>query len=149
MSLSRAVPKVLDDNPPTRAGYSEGCAWVLVRGAFSPNRIEARPGERLRIVFRREETAACSEQVVIPSLGKSVMLPPFKDVAVDLGPLPAGEHEFTCQLGVLRGRIVARRGAGTRSVETRRWRWPLSRMSGRGRTPTLSRARGMARRSWR
>lgn len=92
-------------------GYSEGRAWIRVRGAFFPDVIEARPGERLRLVFRREETAACSERVVIPSLGKSVMLPPFEDVAVDLGPMPPGEHEFTCQLGVLRGRILVRNRA--------------------------------------
>lgn len=90
-----------------RAGrYSEGWAWVRVRGTFAPERIEARRGERLRLIFRREETAACTERVVVPSLGRSVMLPPFEDVAVDFGPMPAGEHEFRCGLGVLRGRIV-------------------------------------------
>lgn len=97
-------------------GYSEGWAWVRVRGKFSPELIEARPGERLRVVFRREETAACSERVVVPSLGKSVMLPPFEEVDVDLGPLPPGEHEFTCGLGVLRGRIVVREQAAGASV---------------------------------
>jgi Uncharacterized protein conserved in bacteria len=96
--------------------YSEGWAWVRVRGAFFPDLIEAQAGERLRVVFRREETAACSEHVVIPSLGKSVMLPPFEDVAVELDPLPPGEHEFTCGLGALRGRILARDDAVSRSV---------------------------------
>lgn len=86
--------------------YTEGWAWVRLRGAFFPDLIEARPGERLRLVFRREETAACSERVVVPSPGKSVMLPPFEDVAVDLGPLPPGEHEFGCELGILRGRLL-------------------------------------------
>jgi plastocyanin domain-containing protein len=105
--VSRQEPRFA--GPPD--GYSEGWAWVQVRGAFSPDVIEARPGERLRLVFRREETAACSERVVIPSLGKSVMLPPFEDVAVDLGPMPPGEHEFTCQLGVLRGRILVQHRA--------------------------------------
>lgn len=100
-----------------RSPYSEGCAWVRVRGAFFPDLIEARAGERLRLVFRREETAPCSEQVVIASLGKSVMLPPFEDVAVDLGPLEAGEHEFSCELGVLRGRIVVGDRAAARSAE--------------------------------
>lgn len=86
--------------------YSEGHAWVRVNGAFEPARIDARPGERLRLVFRREETSACSERVTFPALGKSVMLPPFEDIDVDLGPLPEGEHEFTCGLGTLRGRVV-------------------------------------------
>jgi hypothetical protein len=90
---------------------------VLVRGAFVPDLIEARAGERLRLVFRREETAPCSEQVVIPGLGRSVMLPPFEDVAVDLGPLPAGEHDFGCELGVLHGRILARAALGGKGGE--------------------------------
>ncbi len=67
--------------------YSEVHAWVRVKGAFFPDVIEARPGERLRLVVRREETAPCSERLLIASLGKSVMLPPFEDVAVDLGPV--------------------------------------------------------------
>lgn len=98
--------------------YSEGRAWVRVRGAFVPDLIEARAGERLRLVFTREETSACSEQVVIPGLGKSVMLPPFEDVAVELGPLPPGEYEFTCGLGVLRGRILVCEHANGSVVST-------------------------------
>ena len=116
MDLAQLVPRVASEGPSRRHGYSEGWAWVRVRGAFSPDVIEARPGERLRLVFRREETAPCSEQVVIASLGKSVMLPPFEDVAIEIGPLPPGEHEFGCALGILRGRIVVRGQEGRRSV---------------------------------
>lgn len=100
---------------PRRTNYSEGCAWVRIRGGFIPDLIVARSGERLRLVFRREETAPCSEQVVIESLGKSVTLPPFEDVPVDLGPLALGEHEFRCELGVLRGRILVRDQPAPRS----------------------------------
>lgn len=112
-------------HPSPRAGsgdppdvYSERWACVRVRGAFSPDVIEARPGERLRLVFRREETAACSERVLFPSLGRSTMLPPFEDVPVDLGPLPPGEHKFSCGLGVLRGRILVGGQPAPKSVET-------------------------------
>jgi plastocyanin domain-containing protein len=106
MGVAQLVPEHANDGRPKRIGYSGGCAWVQIRGGFFPDLIEARSGERLRLVFRREETAPCSEQVVIASLGKSVTLPPFEDVPVDLGPLPPGEHEFRCELGVLRGRII-------------------------------------------
>ena len=107
MGVAQLVPRA-SERPPYGPGYTEGWSWVRVKGRYSPEVIEARPGERLRLVFRREETAACSERVIFPSLGKSVMLPPFEDVTVDLGPLPPGEHEFSCELGVLRGRIVVR-----------------------------------------
>ena len=118
MRLAELDPKVTNGAPATRGRYSEGWAWVLVRGTFLPDVIEARPGERLRLVFRREETAPCSERVLIPSLGRSVMLPPFEDVAIELGPLVPGEHVFSCELGVLRGRIIVRGRAAPASVAT-------------------------------
>lgn len=116
MGLAVPPTHVVNEGPPRREKYSEGWAWVRVRGAFVPDLIEARAGERLRLVFRREETASCSERVVMPSLGKSVTLPPFEDVAVDLGPLPSGEHEFSCGLGVLQGHILVRGRTANESV---------------------------------
>mgnify|MGYP000512922349 CR=1 FL=1 len=88
----------------TSGGYQE--ATILVQGGYTPDTVVVESGTPVRLVFRREETAACSERVVVPSLGRSVALPPFEDVVVDLGPMPAGEHEFRCGLGALRGRIV-------------------------------------------
>lgn len=79
---------------------------VRVRGGYSPDTVYGRVGEPLRIVFRREETAACSERVVFPEFGKSAMLPPYQDVAVELRPESAGEYEFTCQMGMLHGRLI-------------------------------------------
>lgn len=79
---------------------------IRVRGAFAPNIVYARVGEPLRLVFRREETAACSERVVFPAFGVSAMLPPFESVLVELLPDRPGEFEFTCQMGIPRGRIV-------------------------------------------
>ena len=79
---------------------------VRVKGGYQPSVVHARVGEPLRIVFSREETASCSEHVVFPAFGKSAMLPPFEDVALELVPEQAGEYEFSCQLGMLRGRLV-------------------------------------------
>lgn len=79
---------------------------VRVRGGYRPDTIHGRVGQPARIVFRREETAVCSEQVVFPHFGKSVMLPPYQDVMVELVPDQAGEYEFTCQMGMLHGLLV-------------------------------------------
>ena len=38
--------------------------------------------EENRLVFRREETSSCSEQVIFPAFGKSAMLPTGEAVAV-------------------------------------------------------------------
>ena len=79
---------------------------VRICGGYQPETVYARAGKPVAIVFRREETAPCSEQVIFPALGKSAMLPAFEDVTVELTPPGPGEYEFTCQLGVLRGRLV-------------------------------------------
>ena len=79
---------------------------VRVRGGYQPDTIYAFVGEPLRLIFRREETALCSERVVFPDLGKSAMLPAYRDVAIELTPEYAGVHEFTCQMGMLHGRLI-------------------------------------------
>ena len=83
--------------PPTR---------IHVRGGYHPDTVHARVGEPLRLTFRREETAACSERVVFPDVGKSAMLPPYQDVTIELRPEQAGAYEFTCQMGMLHGRLI-------------------------------------------
>lgn len=89
---------------------------VRVKGGYEPPVVHARLGEPLRIVFSREETASCSEHVVFPAFGKSAMLPPFEDVTIELVPERAGEYEFTCQHGMLRGRLVV---TGDRAAPSR------------------------------
>lgn len=79
---------------------------IRVRGGYQPDTVFARAGEPLRLTFRREETAACSERVVFPDFGKSAMLPPHQDVTLELRPDRAGSYEFTCELGVLHGLLV-------------------------------------------
>ena len=94
---------------PTEKDESAARKEVRVRvldGSYLPDSILAEAGIPLRIVFRREETSPCSEQVVFPAFGKSATLPVGKDVVVDLRPDAPGEYEFTCGMGMLRGRIV-------------------------------------------
>jgi plastocyanin domain-containing protein len=79
---------------------------VRVRGGYVPDTVYAYVGEPLRLTFRREETAPCSERVVFPDLGKSAMLPAYQDVTIELTLDRAGVHEFTCQLGMLHGRLI-------------------------------------------
>lgn len=166
MRLAQLVKWAPDRSAATRRSDRVDQVRVLVRGAFIPDRIEAQAGQPLRIAFRREETASCSERVVFPSLGQSVMLPAFEDVVLELAPLPPGQYEFGCGLGVLRGRIVVRsepahprievlggrilvRGRTAReSVESPGRRPLLSRMLPRGRPPTLRRTQSIARRSF-
>ncbi len=85
-------------------GYQE--QMILVKGGYTPDTIRVVAGRPVRLLFRREETAACSEHVVLPDFGKSAPLPTGTIVPIEFMPSDLGEHEFTCQMGMLRGRIV-------------------------------------------
>ena len=86
------------------SGYQE--AMVLVKGGYTPDLIVVQHGKPVRLNFRREETAACSEMVVLADFGKSAKLPTGETVAVEFLPAEPGEHEFACQMGMIRGKLL-------------------------------------------
>lgn len=90
--------------PVTSGGYQE--AMVLVKGGYTPDVIVVEHGRPVRLNFRREESAACSEMVLIGDFGKSVHLPEGETVPVEFLPEKPGEHEFACPMGMLRGKLV-------------------------------------------
>ena len=90
--------------PITSSGYQE--AMVLVKGGYAPDTIVVRAGRPVRLNFRREESPACSEMVVFGDFGKSAKLPQGEVVPVEFLPKEPGTYEFTCQMGMLRGRLV-------------------------------------------
>ena len=85
-------------------GYQE--QMILVKGGYTPDTVRVVAGQPVRLQFRREETAACSEQVVLPYFGKTAALPAGQVVPVEFLPQQPGQFEFTCQMGMLRGRIL-------------------------------------------
>ena len=60
----------------------------------------------VRLNFLREETASCSEIVVLSEFDKSARVPMGEVVSVEFLPRDVGEFEFTCQMGMLRGKLV-------------------------------------------
>ena len=86
------------------SGYQE--AMILVKGGYTPDTIVVRAGKPVRLNFRREETASCSEKVIFADLNKSADLPTGVTVAVELLPKSPGVHEFACPMGMFRGRLV-------------------------------------------
>ena len=79
---------------------------ILVKGGYTPDVIVVQHGKPVRLNFRREETAACSEMVLFPDFNKSARLPTGEVVRIELLPEQAGEYEFACQMGMFRGTLV-------------------------------------------
>ena len=101
---------------------------VVVAGAYHPDVIHLEAGVPVRLVFRREESSPCSEQVVFPTLGKSASLPLQQDVPVDIMVSEAGLYEFTCAMGMMHGQLVVsprrdgdRPGSGAADSQTAEW----------------------------
>ena len=88
----------------TSSGYQE--ALILVTGGYTPDVIVVERGRPVRLNFRREETAACSEMVIFGDFNKSAMLPMGETVFIELMPEKPGEYEFACQMGMFRGRLI-------------------------------------------
>ena len=79
---------------------------IQVRSGYDPARVTARRGVPLRLVFDRQETSGCSEEIVFPDFGIRRYLPAHESTAVELTPERAGSYEFTCGMGMLRGKLI-------------------------------------------
>ncbi len=88
----------------TTSGYQE--AMILVKGGYTPDLIVVQHGKPVRFNFRREETAARSEKVIFNDFGESAHLPTGEAVPLEFLPEQPGEYEFTCQMGMLRGKLI-------------------------------------------
>jgi len=92
----------------TRAEVKEQVqkAFIVVKGGYTPDTIVVQHGKPLRLYFRRDEVASCSERVVFPDFNVSATLPTGVTTPLDIFPDKPGEYEFACQMGMLRGRLI-------------------------------------------
>ena len=80
---------------------------VVIHGAYSPATIRVAAGRPVRLVFDRQETSSCSEEVVFPAFGVRKFLPAYEKTTVEVTPPAPGTYEFTCGMGMLHGRLIA------------------------------------------
>lgn len=62
----------------------------------------------MRLNFLRQESAACSEEVIFPDFARRAQLPERELIAVEFTPDEEGEYEFHCGMGMLRGKPLVR-----------------------------------------
>lgn len=81
-------------------------ATITVHGGYAPAQVRVKAGAPIRLVFDRQETASCSEEVVFGDFGVRRYLPAFQRTAIDLPAQDAGRYEFTCGMSMLRGSLI-------------------------------------------
>ncbi len=91
---------------------------VVVRGGYTPDRIEAVAGVPLQITFDRQETGDCTSRVVFPELGITRSLPANARTVVEIQPDEVGEFHFSCAMNMIHGSLNVTPGAGTDPTRT-------------------------------
>lgn len=79
---------------------------IVVKGGYTPAVVYATEGKPLRLIFDRQETSSCSDEIVIGDFGIRKFLPAFQKTVVELTPAHAGRFELTCGMGMLHGALV-------------------------------------------
>ena len=80
---------------------------ITVHGGYSPAVIRTVAGHPVKLVFDRQETSSCSEEIVFPDFGVKRFLPAYKKTVIEVTPPAAGTYEFMCGMGMLHGRLIA------------------------------------------
>jgi len=93
-------------NPKAREHQGTEMIDVIVEsGTYDPAVIKSAPGI-LKLRFIRKDAAPCAERVIFDKLDISSELPLNKPHLIELPLQKPGEYEFTCQMGMYRGKII-------------------------------------------
>jgi len=104
-----SVTAFADAGSGTGASESVGTNEVTIRvkGGYEPALIRVKAGQPVRLVFDRQETSSCSEEVVFPDFGVKKFLPAFEKTTVEVTPPKPGKYGFTCGMSMLHGSLIA------------------------------------------
>lgn len=95
--------------PHARRATPGGAVEILVEGgAYQPAHIEASLGRPLTLRFTRKDPTPCAEKVIFSDFGVSRDLPVGEAEELVLLPDRRGTFEFTCQMGMYRGRLIVK-----------------------------------------
>jgi sulfite exporter TauE/SafE len=85
----------------------DGVLTVKVQNyGYSPNLLQAKAGEPLKLALATSGTTGCTRSFVVPALGIQTGLPETGTTNITLPPQPAGKLRFTCSMGMYSGQIT-------------------------------------------
>ncbi|HEY8175382.1 MAG TPA: cupredoxin domain-containing protein [Gemmatimonadaceae bacterium] len=79
---------------------------VEVKGGYEPGVIRVKRGVPVRLVFNRQETSPCSEEVVLGDFNIRRFLPAFQRTPVDFTPDKTGTFDISCGMSMLHAKLV-------------------------------------------
>ena len=87
---------------------SDGAQTVRIKvlGGYSPQTVHVKRGRPVTLVFDRQETTPCSEEIVLADFGIRKFLAPHTETAVAFTPDRSGTFDMTCGMSMLHGSLV-------------------------------------------
>ena len=89
---------------PADGGVQE--AVITVKGGYDPGEVRVEAGRPVRLIFDRQETNPCSDELVIPEFRIHRALPPHRRTVVEFTPDSPGTFDFKCGMGMLHGKLI-------------------------------------------
>lgn len=91
----------------TEGGPETRIAVQVDAQGYHPSQSSAPAGKPVRLVFTRTADEGCGQQLVFPKLGIQKDLPLNQQVAVDITMPASGSVEFTCNMNMYKGSVIA------------------------------------------
>ena len=86
---------------------------VVDNGVYTPSRIEVPAGRPIILRFTRKDASPCAEKVLFDDFNIAVDLAVGEATDVVIVAKEPGDYEFTCQMHMYRGHLVAKAADGT------------------------------------
>lgn len=93
------------------AAHADADAPVEIQvkdGTYQPAVVEVQAGRHVSLSFTRQDPTPCAEKIVFPDLDIVADLPLGRARSIQIPALEPGAYEFTCQMGMYRGRLIAK-----------------------------------------
>ena len=90
------------------AQNNEPIKIIVESGIYNPAEITVEKDKEITLHFLRKDPSPCAEAVIFPTLGKSQELPLNQIQEVKLKVSETGIYEFTCPMGMYRGKLVVK-----------------------------------------
>lgn len=79
---------------------------IVANSVYTPSTIKIPKGKKIKLRFIRKDPSPCAEWVLFPKLKIAHPLPINKPYTLEIIVDEPGEYEFTCQMGMYRGKLI-------------------------------------------
>ena len=78
----------------------------VAAGVYTPDVIQVKLGKPITLRFIRSDETSCAAVVIFADFNKSAELPVGQPYDLKITPDKKGEFDFTCQMGMYRGKLI-------------------------------------------